>query len=368
MTRKLDPERTKFLNIDIYKTNTLKRLADKKNVARTYPIKNSDLMFIKKCPVCRSGPLSLISQVYLRSKLVFLETSSCPDCLFTFRTISPKLAWFKKCWKIIYNGKMEVFNPDVEELRKRRYQEYLEILPKYTRGNKVLDIGAAYGTGANLFKIHGWDVETVEPEISKVNYVRNFFGIPVVSDSIENFVLKKIKYDLVIFSQTLEHIDRPVFVIENIKNLLTPGSGILYIEIPVLENYVNWNDSLYLPHKCNFTEQNIVALLKHNGFEILDKFFVRQHSKETPWDVGMILKYSGNKKAFSIKPGLTLNDVKKIYRKDWPLKKVPPLEWTLKYNVPHIEQFFQILNLKNKVMIGPNLEKDFVSFKDSKNK
>ena len=320
-------------------------------------------MFIKKCPVCRSGRLSLISQVYLKSKLIFLETNSCSDCLFTFRTISPKLAWFKKCWKKIYNGKLEVFNPDVEELRKRRYQEYLEMLPKYTEGNNALDIGAAYGTGANLLKVNGWNINAIEPEISKVNYLRKFYNIPVVSDSIENFVLKKRKYDLVIFAQTLEHIDKPVFVLENIKNLLTPKSGVLYIEIPILENYANWNDSLYLPHKCNFTEQNIVALLEHNGFKILDKFFVRQHSRETPWDVGMILKYSGNKKALSIKPELTVNDVRKIYRKDWPLKKVPPLKWILKYNVPHIEQFFQTLNLSNKTMTSPNSKNDFISFK-----
>src|SRR3989344_8750542 len=186
MTNKLEPEKTKFLNIDIHKTNTLKRLADKKNGVRTYPIKSSDLMLIKKCPVCRSGRLSLISQIYLRSKFVFLETSSCPDCLFTFRTISPKLAWFKKCWKIIYNGKLEVFNPDVEELRKRRYQEYLYMLPKYTEGNNALDIGAAYGTGANLLKVRGWDIYAIEPEISKINYIQKFFNIPVVSDSIEN--------------------------------------------------------------------------------------------------------------------------------------------------------------------------------------
>lgn len=361
MTKKF--ESTKSLNIDIFKRKTLKRLAEKKSKIKIYPIKSSDLMSIKKCPVCQSDRLSLISQVYLQSKLVFLETSSCSDCLFTFRTISPKLAWFKKCWKKIYNGKMEVFNPDIEELRKRRYQEYLDRLPKHTRGNKALDIGAAYGTGANLFKVNGWNIDAIEPEISKINYIQKFFNIPVVSDSIENFVLKKRKYDLIIFTQTLEHVDRPVFVIENIKNLLTPGSGILYIEIPILESYVNWNDSLYLPHKCNFTEQNIVALLKHNGFEVLNKFFVKQHSKKTPWDVGMFLRYSGNKKKFSIKPKLTINDVRKIYRKDWPLSKVPPPEWTLKYNVPHIEQFFQTLNLGNKIMVGPNSEKDFITFK-----
>ena len=171
---------------------------------------------------------------------------------------------------------------------------------------------------------------------------------------------------MIIFTQTLEHIDRPVFVIENIKNLLTPQSGVLYIEIPILENYVNWSDSLYLPHKSNFTQQNIMALLKHNGFEILDKFFVRQHSKDKPWDMGMILKYSGNKKSFSIKPKLAINDVKKIYRTGWPINKVPPLEWTLKYKVPHIEQFFQTLNLKDKIMIGPNSENDFISFKAGK--
>lgn len=365
MTNKVNSlQSTRYLNIDIRKKSALKCLAEKKDKLRTYPIKSADLLFLKKCPLCQSGRLALISQVYLQAKLVFLETSACFHCLFTFRSVSPQLAWFKKCWKKIDNGKLEVFNPEVEELRKRRYQEYLNLLSPYTKGHKALDIGAAYGTGANLLKVHGWEIEAIEPEISKINYLQKFFNIPVVSDSIENFVLKKRKYDLIIFSQTLEHIDKPIFVIENIKNLLAPASGVLYLEIPTLENYVNWSDALYLPHKSNFTKQNIVALLKHNGFEVLDKFFVRQHSKNKPWDMGIISKYNGQQKKLSLRPELTISEVRKIYRKNWPLDQIPPLGWTLKFNVPRIEQFFQTINLGNKVMIGPHSEKDFINFKD----
>ena len=139
MTSKLAPKSTKFLNIDMHKRNALKCLENKKRL-KNYPIKHSDLMFVKKCPICNSNQLSTISQVYLRSKLVFLETSSCNNCLFTFRTVSPGLAWFKKCWKKIYNGKLEVFNPYIEELRKRLYQGYLDTLSKYTTGKRALDL------------------------------------------------------------------------------------------------------------------------------------------------------------------------------------------------------------------------------------
>lgn len=360
MTNK--PANETSLNIDICKRDALACLSTKHDKPRRYPIASSDLITVNQCPLCHSTNLSLISQVYLRGKLNFLATSACNHCLFTFRSVSPRLGWFKRCWQAIYNGKLEVFNPSVEKSRKRRYLKYFRKLAKYCHGRTLLDIGAAYGTGANVFRTNGWTVHTVEPEISKVRYIKTFYRLPVVADSIENYVHKKRRYALIIFAQCLEHIDHPDIVLKRMGNLLA-RDGILYIEIPTLWDCVNWSDSLYLPHKSNFTKENIMAYLKQCGFQILETFYVRQHSQGTLWAFGIVAQLTGEHRQFKIKSTRIINDVKTQYRKDLPLAKRPPLDQILKYDVPYIEEFFQTLNLLNRRMIGPRPGYEFISFK-----
>ncbi len=272
---------------------------------------------------------------------------------------------------MIYSDNLEVFNEEVEVLRKKAYLNCYNRVKKYVKSGKVLDIGAAYGTGSNLFREKGFLVEALEPEINKINYLRNFHKLKVITSSIEEYVTRKRNYDLIIFSSTLEHVDYPEFVIKKIGNLLKKG-GVMYLEIPILWHYVNWNDALYLPHKSNFTEENIIDLLRHSGLEILDKKYLNTYelfhgesSSPKQWDLGIILKYGGENKKKDIKFSKgkhTIADVLSVYRKDLPLKNIPPNK-VLKYSVPYIENFFQTLILGNYEMIGPQPDSDFITFK-----
>ena len=349
------------LNVDTFKLNTLNRLKNKGEEERHYPIKKSDLTRTNACVLCGSKKKTLISRVFLNKKLNFFATATCNKCLYTYRLISPSISWFKKCWGMIESAKPEVFNLKTEKLRTKRYTEYLDFLPKYKSKGKVLEIGAGYGTGLNLFRKHGYEVEAIEPEINKQKYIKNFLKIPLVSDTIEKFVIRKKKYDMILFTQCLEHIEKPKFVMMNIKNLLTP-KGILYLEVPILWNYASWSDSLYMAHKSNFTEKNVLDLIREGGFEILKKFKIR-HSEDYPWDLGMILRL-GKNKSNTIEEKHTVNDVKKLYREQIPLTKHLPLNKTLLFSVPYIDQFFQTLNLSKKVIISPDKKSPFITFSD----
>jgi hypothetical protein len=60
--------------------------------------------------------------------------------------------------------------------------------------------------------------------------------------------------------------------------------------------------------------------------------------------------------------GHTINDVRRLYRKNFPLIQVPPLHQVLKYNVPYIDHFFTTLRFDTKRMVQPGAESDFISF------
>ena len=49
-----------------------------------------------------------------------------------------------------------------------------------------MDIGSAYGTGAKLFVDKGYDVDVIEPDNNKFNYLTKKIGLNVVSRNIED--------------------------------------------------------------------------------------------------------------------------------------------------------------------------------------
>lgn len=337
-------------------------MGEKEEKKRGYPIEKGDLLKIKKCPLCGSGKISPMAKVYLKSGFNFFSTGACRNCLFVFRTVSPSLKWFRKCWRKIKSDRLEVFSHEVEKTRLDRYREYYQIIAGYKKRGRLLDVGAAYGTGADFFRKQGFTVEATEPEINKANYLRNFFKITVAAPDIEKLVLKKNKkYDVIIFSQCLEHIDRPVFVIARLKNLLRTG-GIVYLEVPLLWDYVSWSDALFLTHKSNFSEENLLKLATENGFVVLEKY------RFESWNLGLVMSSS---EPVQIKPenrrtrsrgAKSVEDVKKMYRQKLPLKKIPPLGKVLRYRVPFIEHFFQTVNLEKREPIEPKGSGGFITF------
>ncbi len=352
--------------VDVFKKNALLCLAEKREKKRTYPITRTDLILVTRCPLCGGMDTTRLSEVYLNKKLNFFSTDACNQCLFTFRSISLKFSWFERCWKKIYTGKLEVFNPDLEKFRKKRYESFARQIARYVSTGRILDIGASHGTGANLLRARGYTVETIEAEITKRNYIKKFFKLPVVASSIEEFLAKKPtqSYDAVIFAQCLEHLDHPQTIVRAMKRILHPGS-IVYLEIPILWNYVSWHDALYLPHKSNFTEQNIVHLVTASGFVIERQFYVHEHSKDVPWDLGMLLRYVGGD-AVTVEPnskkGKTMRDVRRLYRRDLPFARRIGMSKILRYDVPYIEHFFQILNLEKRQIVPPSSKNRFITF------
>jgi len=343
-------------SLDLFKQRTLRRLSDKDEVQRIYPITKADLVYTKKCASCDSSNATIIAEVHLK-KLNFFTTVVCNDCTFVFRSVSPSFKWFLKNWKKIKSDKLEVFNPEVEAIRKIRYEKYYKLLSKYADRGKVLDIGAGYGTGSRVFKNHGYSVKSIEPEDNKAQYIERVLKIPVHKNNIDSFLSTKERYDFIILAHCLEHIDNPSNVLVRLKKLLNP-SGILYVEVPILWNYITWSDALYLTHKSNFDEEHIEYFVQNCGFTILKRVRIR-HSPREAFDLGLILEVNNENTSFttskSINKEFELDKVFKLYRKKLPLTNIPRINTKLIYSVPHIDQFYCTLRFENyKLGQSPN--------------
>jgi len=355
-TKALYKSRTDFQpQLDTFKRRTLRQM---ENVQTPYyPICVKDLISIKVCPLCRNSHIVPIAQVYLKDRFTFFSTGVCQSCGFVFRTISPSYAWFQKRWRQIRTDSLEPFNPAIEKIRRRRYMQYLRLIRKYKPSGSLLDIGAANGTGSALLHEYGYDVNCIEPEDNKALIITNKHGLPLVANDIEKFLNRtSIKqYDVVVFAHCLEHLDNPVKVMRKIRRAIKPD-GLLYLEVPIMKNFVTWSDALYLTHKSNFTKETLTYLTETCGFETLETRRFR-HSRSEPLDFGMVLRPIQNtfKSIKSIKK-ITAKDIITIcnlYRRGLPpaFRNFPAK--ILRYEVNAIEQFYCTLRLDHKSLKVP---------------
>jgi hypothetical protein len=207
----------------------------------------------------------------------------------------------------------------------------------------------------------------VEAEDDKAYYAEKALGIAVHATSIEEFMRAGRRYGLIIFAHCLEHVDDPVVVMAGVRNLLDPERGVLYLEVPVVWSIVTWSDALYLAHKSNFTERNLLALARRNGFEVLEKLYY-QDAQDEPWNLGLVLRAAGEP-AGGASPasgepgdGYSIGDLARLYRRKLPVSRVPPLGEVLRYSVPYIDHFYYTLRLDRQRVVGAAEPEGFISF------
>ncbi len=340
-------------NIDYFKLLALQQLTKKPRY--TYQISVTDLLCLNNCPLCGCEDLKTISEVYLASGLKFFVTKTCRRCVFTFRTISPSIGWFEKCWHQIATDKLEVFNRKAEYYKAKRYRVYAKMLRPYLKNrSRLLDIGASYGTGSMILKNEGFLVDAVEIEENKANYLHKKLKIRVVDKTIEHFLAHKHNYNMVVFSNCLEHLDKPAEVMLNMRNIIRPN-GLLLLSIPNIWTCLTWSDALYLTHKSNFTLQNILELVTRSGFEVLEMRTVPSFfPNDTTNELAFILRATNAPASLQFAhPGRQarlklLQSIQSLYKNGLPIKPTSKSSQPLRFIVPYIDQFFQTINLDDK--------------------
>jgi len=349
--------------IDRFKNITLKRLQALGEENKSYEIDRDDLYFIDECMLCNSYETTLVTDVKYKNTFSFFSTRICNNCLFTYRSISPSLSWFKKCWKKIVLDNVQVFNPEMENIRSNEYEKYLHLIQKYISSGKILDIGSAYGSGAKFLQKNGYEVHCVEAEDNRANYIENNLNLPVVGRALEDFSSNE-KYDAIVFSHCLEHLDNPCIVLPKIKNLLKPN-GVLYLEVPILWNIVNWVESFYLPHKTYFTEENLKRLLIQNGFSVLDVVY-QKRSPTDPVNMGLLLGLSNNHESniFENRYIGDLNNAIDLFKINFPLSEFLTHGKKIEYNVDSIGHFYHTIRMDQNHLSYDSSRDQFVFIKN----
>lgn len=320
-----------------------------------YSVTPQDLHTWDECPLCNSKSHTRISDVSLDNGPVFFSTDICDDCLHIFRKTSPNIQWFEDRWRQISTGELVVYNRQLEEKRRVRYELYYGILHKYKNKGLLLDVGAAYGAGTNVFISRGFDAEALEPEDDRAAYIKKTLGIECHNSTLESLLTEK-KYDLILFSHCLEHLNDPRFAMEKLKSCLSKD-GIIYLEIPIVWNIIDWQDSFFMAHKQNFTEHNLKKLVFETGFNILDSYLVPDNDGLF-CNLGLVIT-SASSSAFPIQKDETMlidplsytkNSLMDLYKINIPTFSNDSN--SMHFSVPYIDNFYHIVKGDKKKLLG----------------
>lgn len=136
--------------------------------------------------------------------------------------------------------------------------------------NKLLDIGAGIGVFGKSMKNKGWDVYAVETDKSLVEYLKKIGLNSILIKKSNELIIKKIKFDLIVFNKVLEHIEKPSLYLKYIKQFLKKN-GLIYIEVPDVEAAKDGKlrEEFYIEHHHIFSHKSLNKMLEQTGLKSL---------------------------------------------------------------------------------------------------
>ena len=297
-------------------------------------IQLAEIENLNECPICDSKKFTHITKAFVND-VNYLDTVFCNDCHFVFRQKRPSLIWWKKFWADEQNHNISnvSINPTFRDtFRYKRYSNLEKIFKKIVKNHNVLDIGTSTGFGLKAFYDNGWGVQGVEPVTVAASFAKRL-GLKIYNESVETFTKNhKQQYELVLLIHALEHFHYPKSSLQEISKLVR-NEGYLYVEVPNLEESVDYRDALDYHHVNVFSKDVLIKLLSQIGF----KPILHLKTKSQPYGsyhMGILAKKSLEHQTISDVKKLYIpyNEIKKKYMHGLP-RNYNTIEFPIKYNV-----------------------------------
>ena len=222
------------------------------------------------CPVCKSNKEIIFvhpeNQAPIFHSMFGADILECTDCKFIFADfIHPEtIDLFYKffCRSTLTAEEFKRLRSNAKESSRSQLKTIKSYLPKKIK--RVLDYGGGIGETARLFIPIAEEVYITEREPHAIKHIKEkprlrlLDEANLLNDSYVGF------FDLIIFSNVLEHIAYPISAIQKFSRLLTQN-GQLFIEIPNEEPFIRATGTSMTHHISYFSENTLKKLIVREG-------------------------------------------------------------------------------------------------------
>jgi SAM-dependent methyltransferase len=124
----------------------------------------------------------------------------------------------------------------------------IEIIRRYVKQGRLLEIGPSLGCFTYLAKNSGFEAEAIEMDARCSKFLNEVAGIPTINSSDTCGAIKTVKpYDVIAMWHVIEHLTNPWETLEAISEKLNPG-GILVLAAPNPDAFQFHVLGRYWPH------------------------------------------------------------------------------------------------------------------------
>lgn len=220
------------------------------------------------CPVCRKLPSispknqSIISCQICGTNWTFLGEEVDGDSLYS-----------DEVYALVDNRK-SIFERIIFSEAEKVLEKARKINPK---ANSLLDFGSGKGQFLAVAKTQGWNGLGIETAQERAKFAIEKYDVKVHTGLFEGGKIEAGNFDLITLNHVLEHLPKPLELIQLLlKENLSPV-GLVYIEVPRADswqaqiagdNWIHWDIPRHLTH---WTEGGLKEQMRKIGFEIVEK-------------------------------------------------------------------------------------------------
>jgi 2-polyprenyl-3-methyl-5-hydroxy-6-metoxy-1,4-benzoquinol methylase len=224
------------------------------------------------CPACSATDFESLSEKDRYG--LYAPTAICRSCGLI--QASPRMT--QESYNHFYNdGHRKLYvgteKPDDSYFKERYHagQSTFNYISSFmdVPGMQILEVGCGSGAILKYFHDKGAIVKGIDLSLEYLEYGKNRYGIELSNTNLFELPDDH-KYDLIIYSDVLEHILDPIGHLNKIKSILSPR-GHLYIKVPGTKNLMrpylgDFLKSLQNAHVYYFSLSTLDNLMNKAGF------------------------------------------------------------------------------------------------------
>lgn len=291
---------------------------------------------LEHCPICNSAQfnpfLACVDNTVSRETFTIVQCNSCGFKFTNPRPDESDLGRYYKSEDYVShsNTKKGFINSTYQSVRKYTLLKKLQLISKYFKTGKILDIGCGTGEFLNTCKDAKWQTFGIEPDEDARKMAVQNYGLNVQEESeLKNF--PDASFDIISMWHVLEHVPKLNQRIEDLKRLIKP-SGIIIVAVPNCNSLdakiykEQWAAYDVPRHLYHFTPKDIETAFKKHGlntFKILpmvfDSFYVSMLSEKIKTGKTNIIRSTWNgfrSNLSAIKSGKTYSSQIYLIRKN----------------------------------------------------